>query len=164
MERWPSLIDSKAGQQVPNYEILSSWLKLFYKQAPISWHQLLHPKYQQVSWSTISLLWEQEMLFPLHINPLHRTTGPINFVFTGDFIGFIEGIYINVFWCVETGGGGGGFFFAKKNIFVGCKWTRNLGFRHFQRFLPIKFLLTIPSKSIVIWNLHAKSFPMVPRC
>ena len=61
--------------------------------------------------------------------------------------------------------------FAKKNIFDWWKWTRNLGFGHFQRFLhfflewqKIKFILTIPSMSIVIWNLHAKSFSMVPWC
>ena len=76
--------------------------------------------------------------------------------------------FFNGFWCVETEGN---FFFAKKNIFDGWKWTRNLGFGHFQRFLhfffewqKIKFILTIPSMSIVIWNLHAKSFPMVPWC
>ena len=76
--------------------------------------------------------------------------------------------FFNGFWCIETEGN---FFFAKKNIFDRWKWTRNLGFGHFQRFLhfffewqKIKFILTIPSMSIVIWNLHAKSFPMVPWC
>ena len=76
--------------------------------------------------------------------------------------------FFNGFWYIETEGIS---FFAKKNIFDGWKWTRNLGFGHFQRFLhfflewqKIKFILTIPSMSIVIWNLHAKSFPMVPWC
>ena len=76
--------------------------------------------------------------------------------------------FFNGFWCIETEGKK---IFAKKNIFDWWKWTRNLGFGHFQRFLhfffewqKIKFILTIPSMSIVIWNLHAKSFPMVPWC
>ena len=65
-----------------------------------------------------------------------------------------------------------GFFFIwKKNIFDRWKWTQNLGFGHFQRFWhfflewqKIKFILTIPLMSIVIWNLHTKSFPLVPWC
>ena len=60
---------------------------------------------------------------------------------------------------------------CKKIILAGWNLIRNLGFGHFQRFFAlffewpkIKFILTQPSMAIAIWNLHAKSFPMVYLC
>ena len=70
--------------------------------------------------------------------------------------------FFNGFWCIETEGK---IFLAKKNISDWWKWTQSLGFGHFQRFLhfflewqKIKFILTIPSMSIVREAIMRENF------